>query len=138
MEAIKQQAVRAQLCSCTATSTQREPTWCLLCRVMCSLQAAGYVLAAKSFTRKVSGKPSCSSAAWFQKSMVLVLHMSLCHTSVSTVAGEEQCHLLKSLAALLHSNSRKVSLPIYLHLDCTQVAVAGFFLFQVIANEQFI
>lgn len=35
--------------------------------------------------------------------------MSLYRTGVSTVTGEEQSHLVKSLAALLHSNSRKVS-----------------------------
>jgi len=124
----------------------------VLCRVMCSLQVAGYVLAEKSFTRKVSGKPSCSTAALFQTSMVLVLRMSLCRTGVSTVAGEEQSHLLKSLAALLHSNSRKVRLAIYLHLDCCvcfeipfvsllnalRLLLLAFFLCQITANEQFI
>ena len=76
---------------------------------MCSLQVAGYLLAEKSFTGRLPGKPSFSTAALFQIFLLLVLHMSLYRTGVSTVTGEEQSHLLKSLAALLHTNSRKVS-----------------------------
>ncbi|KAL0042896.1 hypothetical protein WJX79_003013 [Trebouxia sp. C0005] len=60
-----------------AVSTELQDQWKQSSNklIMCSLQVAGYVLAEKSFTTRVS--------------------------------GEEQGHLLKSLAALLHSNSRK-------------------------------